>query len=303
MKLSIETPPLTPIDYESDRISMRGAYSLPDVKTWQHRPLMVCVNSSASSSLVVPDHGLEACPLGEPFDFSSEMFEGQCLIRLKDSNSDNPEGDEEYFSGRKRIFQSVIQGRFKEEVSVSDVMTGHEFARPLKNLPHSLIVKAASSLAGKIAPGVKICVHDKQPFLEATLGGTSKTLRADKPGSEQDITSREIQEDCTLFGGEFADGGVSISRRRKVFGNPAKCEEYTYNTETVYTFEFYENIFHAQTYSMDLGFTKIECSNVLDGQPVQRLSKMRDGRYLWSFQVWHEKLLANGGGKSILLED
>ena len=66
-------------------------------------------------------------------------------------------------------------------------------------------------------------------------------MRADKPGSEQDITSREIQEDCTLFGGEFVEGGVSISRRRKVVGNRAKYEEYTYNTETVYTFEVNTN--------------------------------------------------------------
>lgn len=98
-----------------------------------------------------------------------------------------------------------------------------------------------------------------------------------------------------------------------------------FDTETIYTFEFYQNLFDANTYSLDLGFSKIGCSKVLDGQPIQWLGKMRDGRYLWvsvllfgnvcmlvdcghvshfleanartmfdslqSFQVWHEKLL------------
>jgi len=49
--------------------------------------------------------------------------------------------------------------------------------------------------------------------------------------------------------------------------------------------------FKATTYSLDLGFTKIGCSHILNGQPIQWLGKLRDGRYLWNFQIWNEKLL------------
>ena len=107
----------------------REAYSLPTVDEWPHRPLFVCINTPACSKMEVPKYGLGACPIGAPFHFESDVFKGTCLIRLRGSHSDDPEGDEEYFFGRKRIFQSVIQGSFKEKVKVADVLTGHEFTR------------------------------------------------------------------------------------------------------------------------------------------------------------------------------
>jgi len=274
-------------------IVSREAYSLPDVETWPHRPLLICANTPVSPNLA-PDYGAGPIPMGIPFKFSSDLFEGTCLIRLKGSKSDDPDGDQKYFSGRKRIFQSVVQGCFKEEVPVSDVMTGHEFPRPLKNLPHTFILKTATSFIGKVTPGANICVHSDQPFVEVSLCGSSQVVRGDEPGNEPDIRQCDIQEDCSVFGGRFSKGDVSTSRRKRLFSNPAKCKDYTFDTETVYTFEFYQNIFDAQSYSLDLGFAKIGCSKVLNGQPIQWLGKMRDGRYLWSFQIWHEKLLAKG---------
>ncbi len=310
MKLSINetTPPLTPDDDHDEchptRIRQRESFTLPSVEKWRHRPLMICANTSAAPSLQVPEHGMSACPLGVPFKFSSDVFEGEMLIRLKDSKSDNVQDDEAYFSGRKRSFQSVVQGRFKEQVPVGDVLTGYEFARPLKSLPSSMILKLCSKLATKIAPGVNINFHCDQPHLSATLCGASKTVRADKPGSEPDITDHDIQEDCTLFGDDFEKEEVSALRRKRIFSSVDKCQNYTFDTETVYTFEFYEHMFCAQKYLLDVGFTSFEVCRNLDGQPLQRLAKMKDGRYLWSFQIWHEKLLANtNGGKSILLED
>mmetsp|Transcript_32393 Transcript_32393/g.69938 ORF Transcript_32393/g.69938 Transcript_32393/m.69938 type:complete len:660 (-) Transcript_32393:76-2055(-) len=266
---------------EAPHVVMREAYTLPDVATWRHRPLFVCVNSAVSPNLEVPHHGLGACPLGVPFSFSSELFEGTCLIRLKGSISDDPKGDEEYFSGRKRIFQSVVQGRFKEEVPVSQVLSGHEFARPLENLPHPFLLKTATNFIGKVSPGANIAVHTDRPHVEAPLGGTSQVMRGDEPGNEPNIACRTIVEDCSVLGGVFEKGTVSASRRKRLLSNPARCEGYAFDTETVFTFEFYQNLFDAQTYSLDLGFAKIGCSTVLNGQPIQWLGKMRDGRYLW----------------------
>ena len=259
---------------------MREAYTLPDVEKWPHRPLMVCINTPVVSNLA-PDFGVGPIPLGVSFKFSSDLFEGTCLFRLKGSNSDDPKGDEAYFSGRKRIYQSVVQGRFKEELSVCDIMTGHEFAKPLKNLPHPFILKTATNFIGKIALGSNIAVHTAQPFMEATLLGTSQVVRGDEPGNEPDISCRDIEEDCSIFGGAFTKGNVSPSRRKRIFSNPAKAEKYTVDTETVYTFEFYQNLFDVSTYSLDLGFAKLGATKVLNGQPIQWLGKMRDGRYLW----------------------
>eukprot|EP00956_Cyclotella_meneghiniana_P016232 scaffold25542_cov60-Cyclotella_meneghiniana.AAC.6 len=262
-------------------ILSRESYSLPAVEEWPHRPLLICVNTPVSNHIEVPGYGNAACPLGRPFKFSSNLFEGICIIRIKDSNSDDVQGDKTYFSGRKRIFQSVVQGRFKEEgLKVSDVLTGHEFSRPLKNLPHPWILKTASNFIGKVAPGSNVVVHTDQPFVEAILAGTSQALRGDEPGNEPNILSREIDEDCTIFGGAFSKE-VSVSRRKKILSNPEKAKQYTFDTETIYTFDFYQNLFDANSYALDLGFTQIGCAKVLDGQPIQWLGKLRDGRYLW----------------------
>jgi len=274
---------------ERPRTIMREAYTLPDVEKWQHKPLFICANSVIPNQ--VPDYGVGDLPLGVPFKFSSDLFEGTCLFRIKGCKSNNPEGDSAYFDGRKRIYQSVVQGRFKEEISVADVCTGHEFARPLKNLPHPFIIKTATSFISKIALGCNIEIHTSQPFMEATLLGTSQIVRGDEPGNEPNITCKDIEEDCSIFGGAFRNGNVSSSRRKRIFSNPAKCKQYTFDTDTVYTFEFYQNLFDVQSYSLDLGFIKLGAINVLNGQPIQWLGKTRDGRYLWSFQLWHLKLL------------
>jgi len=163
---------------EASTVLSREACSLPEVETWSHSPLLICVNTPVSMSLKVPHYGQDSCPLGKPFKFSSDLFEGTCLIRIKDSNSDNVERDSEYFSGRKRIFQSVVQGRFKEDgLRVSDVLTGHEFARPLKNLPHPWILKTASNFIERVAPGSSVVVHTDQPYVKAILAGTSQAVR------------------------------------------------------------------------------------------------------------------------------
>ncbi len=269
----------------------REAYSLPNVEEWPHRPLLVCLNTPACPNHKVPTFGLGSCPIGVPFKFESDLFIGQCLIRLKGANSDNPDGDEEYFTGRKRIFQSVIQGQFKEKVNVGDVLTGHEFAKPLTNLPHPWVLKTATNFIGKVSAGANIVVHTAQPHVEALLAGSSQVVRGDMPGNEPDIACKSLSEDCSVLGGVFQDGDVSVARRKRILSNPTRCKEYSFDCETVYTFEFYQNLFDASTYSLDLGFAKIGCSQILNGQPIQWLGKMRDGRYLWSFQIWHEKLL------------
>lgn len=260
-------------------VLMRDERSLPHTDKWKHRPILICANTPAIPDLITAGDG--SLPLGVPFKFSSALFEGSCLIRVKGSKSDAPDDDEKYFSGRKRIFQSIVQGRFKEEVKVSDVMTGHEFARPLKNLPHSIILKTATNILSRISPGMDIAVHTDQPHIKATLMETIQNFRGDQPGNEPDIACHRIQEDSSVFGGVFAKENIAPSRRKRIFSTPDNCQDYTFDTETVYTFDFYQNAFDCQSYSLDLGFTKIGCSKVFDGQPIQALGKMRDGRYLW----------------------
>lgn len=269
-------------------VKARDEYSLPNVNEWVHRPLLICANTVAIPTMITDKY----LPLGIPFNFSSDLFEGLCLIRVKGANSDATEEDAKYFSGRKRLFQSIVQGRFKEEVNVSDCMTGHEFTRPLKYLPHPIILKTAINLLGRFQPGASISVHTDQPYISATLLETTQIFRGDQPGNEPNIANHNIQEDSSILGGVFATDTIPASHRKRIFSDPKACPKCTFDTETVYTFEFYQNSFDAQSYSLDLGFTKLALSKVFDHQPIQWLGKMRDGKYLWSFQVWNESLLS-----------
>ena len=267
----------------SSKIKMRDSHELPDVSKWPHRPVMVCLNTPVSPLLTVPKYGTGPCPIGVPFEFESELFEGVCLVRLKNVPSDDIDTDRGYFDGRRRIFQTIVQGRFKEPCLVSDVLTGHEFVRPLQYLPHKWIIQTATSFIGKIAPGASINVHDDQPSVSAILGGTSQVVRGDEPGNQPDIaTNFDIQEDCSVLGGSFAESsGLSSSKRKQVLSNPNRSKHYTYDTKSIYTFDFYQNLLDCSTYSLDLGVTKIGLSKVLNGQPIQCLAKHADGRYLW----------------------
>eukprot|EP00566_Odontella_aurita_P006284 CAMPEP_0113546102 /NCGR_PEP_ID=MMETSP0015_2-20120614/11623_1 /TAXON_ID=2838 /ORGANISM="Odontella" /LENGTH=601 /DNA_ID=CAMNT_0000446527 /DNA_START=238 /DNA_END=2043 /DNA_ORIENTATION=- /assembly_acc=CAM_ASM_000160 len=273
-------------------IKMRESSDLPEVSTWPHRPVFVCVNTPVSPLLKIPHVGQGACPLGVPFHFSSELFEGKCLLRFKNVPSDDSVGDANYFMGRQRLFQAIVQGRFKEELSVATVLTGHEFVRPLQRLPPSWMIRAGTNLIRRLAPGTEFrLVKEKQPRALSPLAATAQVVSADAPGNEPDITDNDIKEDVSMFGGVFGDGSMSVPQRKKHLSDPSRAAQYTYDTESVYTFDFYQSLLDCNTYSLDLGFTSVGLSKSLDGQPIQVLSKTKDGRYLWSFQIWNESLL------------
>ena len=272
-------------------IRARDHHSLPVPTAWPHFPVLVCANSDAQPDLAIPIYGRGPVPLGKPFKFVSDLFEGMCLIRLRGVPSDDADGDANYFLGRRRKFQAIVQGRFKEPLNVSEVLTGHEFVRPLKGLPPPWVLSAGVNLIKRLAPGANIVLHEQQPRALAVLAATSQLISADMPGNEPDITCSQIEEDASLFGGIFKGGDVSSARRKRHLAAPSRAARYAFDTESIYTFDFYQNILDTANYSLDLGFTTLGMAKVLDGQPIQILAKTNDGRNLWNFQVWHDMLL------------
>lgn len=269
----------------------------PAPKDWPHRPVLVCANTDAHPDLQVSGHGAGPLPIGKPFPFSSDLFEGTCLIRLRDVPSDNPAADAAYFQGRKRCFQVIIQGRFREVLKVSEVLTGHEFSRPLRALPPAVLLRTASAFIRRLAPGSDIKLQERRPSAMAVLAATTQILSADAPGSEPDITCLQIEENASLLlGATMGEGGVPPARRKRHLANPARAARYSFDTDTVYTFDFFQHILDAATYSLDLGFVRLGIDRFLDHQPIQALAKTTDGRYLWSFQVWHETLIPEDAG-------
>eukprot|EP00793_Prasinoderma_coloniale_P000639 PRCOL_00003788-RA len=264
--------------------------SVPPPSAWPNRPVFFCVNT-AVPGMVAPSHGAGPLPLGVPVPFESELFEGSVLLRLRDVPSEDPRRDGAYFANRKRRMHAVVQGRFKEEVSLAEAVSGHEFERPLRRLPPQWVLSAASAFIRKLAPGARIDLLGERPRVYALLGATAQTISVEAPGMEPDILGLEFAEENTLLGGRFARGDVSAAKRKRTLTSLERAAMYTFDTESVYTFDFYQHLFDAATYSLDVGFTTLGMSACLDGQPVQVMAKTTDGRYLYSFLIFHEQLL------------
>lgn len=175
---------------------------------------------------------------------------------------------------------------------VESSQSGYEMHYPLKKLPPQPILKLCISLAKKLAPGITISVHtDKQSFFLGNMSA-SKVVRADKPGEEVDITSHNIEEDCTLFGGEFANGNISSRRRRKILSDPVKLKQYKFDTKTIYTFDFYEFIADITSWSLPLGFVHLDLETILGKQPIVWVGKTGE-RYIWQGSLIHKKILSD----------
>jgi hypothetical protein len=272
---------------------LRTSDTLPAPSEWPHYPVMVCLNTAPSTNLSVPKYSSGPVPIGKAFKFESEMFVGSCLLRFKDIPGDNEQGVRAYFDGRQRRFQAIVQGRFKKPLNVGDVLTGHEFDKPFQYLPPSWMTAAGTSLIKRLAPGVVIDLKSNKPTFLACLAATSQSVSGDMPGNEPDIYANDVEEDCSVFGKQFSSLGQSIpaSRRKKILSDPGTAQKYTYDTDTVYTFDFFQHLLDVSTYSLDIGITKFGIASSLNGQPIQIMAKTRQGQYLWSFLIYHQALL------------
>lgn len=273
-------------------------YILPPPSEWSHRPLYI----TSSKSTAVSD-GSTIQP-SVPFHFESELFVGTAIIRIatveassEDASTDDTDSPPE---SKQHRFQVAVQGRFKEPVNVGDVMTGQEFEKNLRNLPPWWMVEAGSAVIRSLSPSVELDLSSDRPRMLANLAGTAKELRADEAGTEPSVTSWEFEENSdalleneNTFGtAEKDEAIVTAAMRKRHLANPeGAASRLFYDTDTVYTFNFYQEMLDLETFSVDLGFTKLSIADSLHGQPIQVLAKTRDGRYLWSFQVWHEDLL------------
>ena len=62
-------------------------------------------------------------------------------------------------------------------------------------------------------------------------------------------------------------------------------------TVQVYTFHFWQHLLDMASLQLATPLMRINLAAHLDGQPLQLLACLRDGRAAWAFDVWHEALL------------
>lgn len=77
---------------------------------WPHKSVFVQAGSGMTAAGMDRSDPL---PLGVPFDIETPLFKGRVLLRFRSTKSDDPKSHSEYFEGRKRLMQTVIQVRYR----------------------------------------------------------------------------------------------------------------------------------------------------------------------------------------------
>lgn len=269
----------------------------------------------------------ENLPFNEPaatsvFSFDSELFTGKALFRFKNIENES----EEYFQGRKRRQQWVIQGTFKQKVCVGDIFSGYELKKPAQNLPSKFIVNAALGVLRKVAPTLKADIFAEKPYVITPLLQTIQTLDVSPPGHEPFIGDREIEEhNGILFASEnkdkdghkkfnfhlplphlhhsshekaFKKKGKSAKERKKYFSSVANGKKHDFVPGFVYTFEFYEDKFDARTFKLLLPLMSFDLTKYLGTEPVPMMAKVLNPeekdlheKYLFNFSLYHKTQL------------
>eukprot|EP00565_Helicotheca_tamesis_P004708 CAMPEP_0185732336 /NCGR_PEP_ID=MMETSP1171-20130828/15828_1 /TAXON_ID=374046 /ORGANISM="Helicotheca tamensis, Strain CCMP826" /LENGTH=281 /DNA_ID=CAMNT_0028401793 /DNA_START=96 /DNA_END=941 /DNA_ORIENTATION=+ len=260
--------------------------SLPEPSSWPHRPLLL-----RASDKTIPSEALQnkdALPLGAPVEFESDLFKGKILTRIKNAPSDNQELQDKYFDGRKRTFQMVIQGSFKEKIAMSTVHYGDLYARPFKlNRVARIAVSGMGKVLSPFAPGIQFDIAGEKPKVLVLLAGNAQALCVNKPGDEPDITSINLEEDTALLGTNYD----SVAHRRKKLSNPKHAAKRFFDPNLVYTFEFYDHMldFVERTFTPPVGKTSVPMGSFLNGNPFSFCAMTVDDRVVMKFILHHEE--------------
>ncbi|CAJ1952402.1 unnamed protein product [Cylindrotheca closterium] len=251
-------------------------------------------------------------------DFESVYFVGELLLRIKGApelpkNSYHPES---YFDGKKRTFQAVVRGKFKEPLSMCHCVTGQTFDRR-GHLPSQWIVNSFLKIVSLLAPQLEVDLGSAHPRFLSPLVATAQTVRVDRDSASKQresidgviIEAPSSDPLSILWEGESSSEEfdssqetTSISsrmkKRKKVFNQVAarKDEDKRFSTEHEYTFEFFQHMldFNDDIHiNMSRPVGNVSVSQMTDGQPIKCMSAYnnpatRELETLWSFDMWHE---------------
>ena len=126
--------------------------NFPDLhpEKWVHAP--VFVKAGNDTKVNNNSNNDKPIPLGVPFEFESSLFKGKILLRFRNAKSDDSSSHSAYFDGRKRLMQTVLQGRFKRNVKMSELYVGSMFTKPLLGVPPPMLTSIMDAVIRRIAP-------------------------------------------------------------------------------------------------------------------------------------------------------
>ena len=271
-----------------------------------------CTTTDSSSSSTLPLDG-------RVVHFSSPLFEGKMVSRVRDIPSSRQQNDhdesntisnETYFNSRSRQYQWSVQGRFKKRIRYDRVVTGQEFDRPFRNKPSSKLVERGLNLLRNKLPETFECeLFCNEPRFEHPLLAGCQHFRVDH---QQDLVGLP---DNQLYGigddGNVIEDTTQINitsscrdgvARRKFFSSNTNLEQFYFEPDDlVYTFDFFANFFSPVRHRLELTpFFSVDLIPYFNGFPLYlSMAKIKcdesevtqDTQYLWATEMWHKRLL------------
>jgi hypothetical protein len=139
------------------------------------------------------NNGTEAKGESLVIDFESTFFVGTLLMRIKQakSHSNNKPDDQHdaaadipsYFHDKKRKFQVVVRGRFRQPLPMAQIVTGQSFDRKAGKLPAGWIVNSFIQFVTAIVPQLQIKLNGNTPRLLSPLVATAHTVWQHHPNN------------------------------------------------------------------------------------------------------------------------
>jgi len=231
---------------------------------------------------------------GTPVSISSPLFEGVMVSRVKGM------GDNEYFEGRRRSFQWSLQGKFKRRIRFDHLVTGQDLGRPFRNVPNvSFIDKGLHLLKGRLPDVFESKLGSETPKFEHAIINGCQHFRVEDPSQENLIFNLTtdakngtiIEENALLNDPNVPKDG---EKRKRYFAKLENLEKFYYETEYVYTFNFYANFFNMSKYAFEVTpFMSLEIAPFFNGYPIfmAMLKDSSDETYILATELWHKRLL------------
>jgi hypothetical protein len=304
--------------------------NLPHPEEWHYRPLYIqaagatkCESNSNSTST--------SLPIGIPINFESDLFKGKILIRIRDADVNAHHRDfdpsvtksigddmKNYFKGKRRLRQYVVQGQFKKSINMSELYYGDFYEKPLRLVPPPIIEKTLKAVFNRIAPGIIMELTSEKPRVIVLMAGVAKKFSIDLPGNEPDIMGINLPENTSLIDidlGKEGDSTVearssakdsspgfeSDLQRKKKLSKPKHAAKYCYQPGKVYTFEHCDDVIDLSTYSIKIPIIKsMGLAKILGPQPTTiRASNIAGDQSIFNFNIFHERIYEEDEDKDV----
>lgn len=177
-----------------------------------------------------------------------------------------------YLSGKKRKFEAVVQGRFKQAISYADVYVGQIFTGSLTHAPPDWLISLLLPIMQTLSPGLKMdLTHPEHPYLLSPLMSTMQSVSISLPGHEPDILSvfGSTRDDLTLLDEDlFCD--MDISARKSYFSSTEHLRRFEFSPSHVYTFGFYQHVVNMVNMHIEpVPFVSYGLDHVIGRRPIQ----------------------------------